>query len=210
MFRGRGLIVTTRKVAGLILAAGKSERMGRPKALLPFRGSCFLTHVLTEASRSNLIDVKVVLGHHAESILQSLPEIRPRALVNPGYEDGQLSSLQCGLKHLSSARLDGVMVFLIDHPMIHRDLINQLIETFSRNDVPIVIPSFEHRRGHPLIFGADLLDELMAAPLEQGAVSVVRKHSHEILHLEVDEPGVLVDIDTPEAYEKHVVQLGQT
>ena len=200
----------TKKIAGLILAAGKSVRMGRSKALLPFQGSCFLTHVLTEALCSNLNDVKVVLGHQAETILQTLPEIKPKALVNPDYEHGQLSSLQCGLKHLSSAGLDGVMVFLIDHPMIHRDLVNQLIKAFRRNDAKIVIPSFEHRRGHPMIFGAELFSELLAAPFDQGAVSVVRKHQHEILHLEVDEPGVLVDIDTPEAYEKHVVQLGQT
>jgi molybdenum cofactor cytidylyltransferase len=61
-----------------------------------------------------------------------------------------------------------------------------------------------------MIFGDELFSELLVAPLDQGAVSVVRKHQHQILHLEVDEPGVLVDIDTPEAYEKHVVQLGQT
>ena len=198
-----------KKVAGLILAAGKSERMGRPKPLLPFRGSCFLTHVLSEASRSTLNDVKIVLGHQAETLLQTLPEIKPRALINPDYEHGQLSSLQCGLKHLSSSRIDGVMVFLIDHPIIHRGLVNQLIDAFSRNDATIVIPSFVQRRGHPMIFGAELFNELLTAPFDQGAVSVVRKHSHEILHLEVDEPGVLVDIDTPEAYEKHVVQLGQ-
>lgn len=199
-----------KRVAGLILAAGKSERMGRSKALLPFRGSCFLTHILTEASSSNLNDVKIVLGHQAEAILQALPEIKPKALVNPDYERGQLSSLQCGLKHLSLAGLDGVMVLLIDHPIIHRGLVNQLIEGFSRNDARIVIPSFEHRRGHPIIFSSELFSELLVAPLDQGAVSVVRKHPQEILHLEVDEPGVLVDIDTPEAYEKHVVQLGQT
>jgi len=209
VFRGRDLIVPMKKVAGLILAAGKSERMGRPKALLPFLGSCFLTHVLTEAAHSNLTDVKVVLGHHAEGILQALPEIRPRTLVNPDYHNGQLSSLQCGLRHFTSAGLDGVMVFLIDHPMIHRGLVNQLIESFSQNDSSIVIPSFEHRRGHPMILGAELFTELMAAPLDQGAVSVVRKHSHEILHLEVNEPGVLVDIDTPEAYDEHVVRLGK-
>lgn len=199
-----------KKVAGLILAAGKSERMGRPKALLPFRGRCFLSHLLTEASSSNLIVVKVVLGHNAETILQALPEIKPKAVVNPDYEDGQLSSLQCGLNEVSSAGLHGVMVFLIDHPLIHRGLVNQLIEAFSRNNAKIVIPSFEHRRGHPMIFGADLFNELLAAPLDQGAVSVVRKHPDEILHLEVHDPGVLVDIDTPEAYEKHVVQSGQT
>jgi molybdenum cofactor cytidylyltransferase len=202
--------VTTKKVAGLILAAGKSERMGRPKALLPFMGRCFLTHVLTEASQSSLADVKIVLGHHAEAILEALPELRPKVLINPEYESEQLSSLQCGLKHLSLIKLDGVMVFLIDHPMIHRGLINQLIEAFTKKDSPIVIPSFEHRRGHPMIFGAELFNELLAAPLDQGAVSVVRKHPHDILHLDVDEPGVLVDIDTPEAYEEHVVKLGKT
>lgn len=202
--------MTTKKVGGLILAAGKSERMGRPKALLPFMGQCFLTHILTEASQSNLAEIKVVLGFQAEAILQAVPEIRPQTLINPDYESGQLSSLQCGLKHLRLAGLDGVMVFLIDHPNIHRGLVNQLIETFTKNDSPIVIPSFEHRRGHPMIFGGELFNELLVAPLDQGAVSVVRKREQDILHLDVDEPGVLIDIDTPEAYEEHVVKLGKT
>ena len=199
-----------KKVAGLILAAGKSERMGRPKALLPFQRSCFLTHIFTEATHSELTGVTVVLGHQSDAILKALPEIEPHSLLNRDYEFGQLSSLQCGLKHLSSAQPDGVMVFLIDHPMVHRTLVNQLIEGFSRNTSSIVIPSFEHRRGHPMIFGAELFNELLAAPLDQGAITVVRKHAHDILHLEVDEPGVLVDIDTPEAYEEHVVRLGKT
>jgi molybdenum cofactor cytidylyltransferase len=183
--------------------------MGRPKALLPFMGRCFLTQVSTEASQSSLSDVKIVLGHHAEEILEALPELGPRVLINPDHESGQLSSLQCGLKHMSSAGLDGVMVFLIDHPIIHRSLVNQLIEAFGKNDSLIVIPSFQRRRGHPMIFGAELFNELLAAPPDQGAVSVVRKHPHDILHLDVDEPGVLVDIDTPEAYEELIVKLGK-
>ena len=199
-----------KKVAGLILAAGKSERMGRPKALLTFQRSCFLTHIFTEATHSELTGVTVVLGHQSDAILKALPEIAPHTLLNRDYEFGQLSSLQCGLKHLRSAQPDGVMVFLIDHPMVHRTLVNQLIEGFSRNSSSIVIPSFEYRRGHPMIFGAELFNELLAAPLDQGAITVVRKHAHDILHLEVDEPGVLVDIDTPEAYEEHVVRLGKT
>ena len=200
---------TMKKVAGIILAAGKSERMGRPKALLPFFGSCFLTHVLAEAADSDLTDVAVVLGHHAEGILQALPEIKSKSLVNIDYEQGQLSSLQCGLRHWSSSGVDGVMVFLIDHPMIDRGLINRLIATFSQSDALIVIPSFENRRGHPVIFAAQLFTELLTMPPNQGAISVVRKHSAEILHLEVSDPGVLVDIDTPEAYDQYVVQMGK-
>jgi molybdenum cofactor cytidylyltransferase len=153
--------------------------------------------------------VVVVLGHGAEAVLQALPEIGPRSVINTRYERGQLSSLQCGLKQLSATRLDGIMVFLIDHPLIHRGLVNQLIEAFSSNDRPIVIPSFGHRRGHPMIFGSELFDELLTTPPDRGAVSVVRKHAHEILHLEVNEPGVLVDIDTPAAYEEHIVRLGK-
>ena len=198
-----------KKVAGLILAAGKSERMGRPKALLPFQKSCFLAHIVKEATHSELTCVKVVLGHESDAILKALPEIESNTILNRDYELGQLSSLQCGLKHLSSAQPEGVMVFLIDHPMIHRTLVNQLIDAFSRSTSPIVLPSFQHRRGHPMIFGVDLFNELLAAPLDQGAITVVRKHAHEILHLNVDEPGVLVDIDTPEAYEEHVVRLGK-
>src|SRR5262249_9017428 len=97
-----------KKVAGLILAAGKSERMGRPKALLPFMGSCFLTHLLTEAAHSDLADLRIVLGHDPEAILNALPEIKPNALINPRYEDGQLSSLQWGLKSVGWVALDGV------------------------------------------------------------------------------------------------------
>jgi molybdenum cofactor cytidylyltransferase len=198
-----------KKVAGLILAAGKSERMGRPKALLPFQGSCFLTHIFREATHSELTSVKVVLGHQSDAILKALQEIEPNALLNRDYESGQLTSLQCGLKHLSSPLPDGVMVFLIDHPMVHRTLVNQIVEAFSRHTSPIVVPSFQYRRGHPMIFGADLFNELLEAPLDQGAMTVVRKHTAEILHLEVDEPGVLVDIDTPEAYEEHVIRAGK-
>src|SRR5262245_26762221 len=122
-----------KKVAGLILAAGKSERMGRPKALLPFLGSCFLTHLLSEAAHSDLTDIRIVLGHDPEAILNALPEIKPKALINPCHEHGQLSSLQCGLKNLGWVALDGVMVFLVDHPLVHRVVVNQLIESFSQN-----------------------------------------------------------------------------
>ena len=198
-----------KNVAGLILAAGKSERMGQPKALLPFQQSCFLTHIFNEVTHSELTCVKVVLGHQSDVILKALPEIEPNTVLNRDYESGQLSSLQYGLKHLIPAQPEGVMVFLIDHPIIDRILINQLVDAFNRSNSPIVLPSFEHRRGHPMVFGASLFNELLTAPLDQGAIAVVRKHAHEILHLNVDEPGVLVDIDTPEAYEEHVVRLGK-
>jgi molybdenum cofactor cytidylyltransferase len=101
------------------------------------------------------------------------------------------------------------MVFLIDHPLVSTALIDELLTAFAQSSSLIAIPSFQDRRGHPMIFAKQLFAELLHAPLEQGAVAVVRKHHAEILHLTVNEPEVLIDIDTPEAYEEHIVGQGR-
>ena len=198
-----------KSLAGLILAAGKSERMGGPKPLLRIFGKTFLENILDEALRSNLSDVKTILGYGADLILERLPQIRERVILNPDYESGQLSSIQTGIRSLEESNAEGVMLFLIDHPFVSRDLINTLIDCFSRWSNPIVIPSFQNRRGHPMIFGSEVFEDIMNAPLDQGAVAVVRKRQNRILHVQVDEPGILVDLDTPEAYQQYVVQAGK-
>ncbi len=191
-------------VAGLILAAGKSERMGRPKLMLDFHGKTFLEHVVDEASQSRLTEVKVVLGHNAEQVQSQFPNLKGKWIVNPEYERGQLSSIQCGLTFFKNYSLDGVMLFLIDHPFISPMLINELINHFDESRNPIVIPSYGHRRGHPVIFSKSLFEELWNASLDRGASDVVRTHEKEIFYVEVDNPGVLVDIDTPEDYSRYV------
>lgn len=192
-------------VAGLILAAGKSERMGRPKLMLDFHGKAFLEHIFTEASQSALTEVRVVIGHHAEQVQSQFPSLEGKWIVNPDYERGQLSSIQCGLTVLKQYSLDGVMLLLIDHPFISPMLINQLIHNFGESRCPIVIPSYAHRRGHPVIFANSLFEELCNASLDRGASDVVRTHEKDILHVEVDNPGVLVDIDTLEDYSRYVL-----
>ncbi len=182
--------------------------MGKPKALLQIFGATFLEHIVGEAEGSGLSNVAIVLGHRPERILHALPHLKGRVLINQDYELGQLSSLQCGLKGLP-ASVDGVMVFLIDHPLVHRDLVNNLLEAFDGTPMPLVIPSFQNRRGHPIIWARELFGELLKAPLDQSAVSVVRRHQERILHVNVEDPGVLIDIDTPEAYEEYVIRRGR-
>jgi len=194
-----------KRVAGLILAAGKSERMGSPKPLLRIYGRTFLEHIASEAQQSNLTEVKIVLGFRAELILERLPQLRQYVIINPKYEKGQLSSLISGLKTLEGASLDGVMPFLVDHPFVNRQLINQLVDSFSNHDNPIVIPTYRKKRGHPLIFVDELFPELLNAPVDQGAQVVVRKYQDKILHVETDEAGILLDIDTPKAYQEYVL-----
>jgi molybdenum cofactor cytidylyltransferase len=197
-----------KSVAGLILAAGESKRMGRLKPLLKIRGRTFLEHVAQEAQGSRLNSLKLVLGHRAQEILDVLPQFQDLALINPEYERGQLSSLQFGLRSLSKIPVDGIMVFLIDHPFVGRALVNDLLEAFQRHDAPIVVPSFQNRRGHPMIFASSLFEELLQAPLDQGAAAIVKKYQDKILHVTVNDRGVLIDIDTPEAYEAFVVSAG--
>jgi molybdenum cofactor cytidylyltransferase len=192
-------------VAGLILAAGKSERMGRSKLMLDFHGKTFLEHIFEEARQSKLAEVRVVLGHDAGRVQTLFPSLAGKWVVNPDFERGQLSSIQCGLSSLYKYSVDGVMLFLIDHPFVNRILINKLIACFDENQSLIVVPSYGKRRGHPVIFSSLLFDELSNASPDRGASDVVQRHQKEIFHVEVDNPGVLIDIDTPEDYTMHVL-----
>jgi len=198
-----------KRVEGLVLAAGKSQRMGRPKPLLRVFGQTFLEHIVSEARQSELIGVKIILGHLADIILKSMPQFEADIVINPAYEQGQLSSLIQGLKAIQGHSIDGVMLFLVDHPFVSRNVINKLLQSYSEHDQPIVVPTFRGRRGHPLIFGRELFSELINAPLDRGAVSVVRKHQEDVLSIEVEEEGVLIDIDTPESYQEYVVNAGK-
>jgi len=197
-----------KKVTGLILAAGKSERMGSPKSLLRIYGRTFLEHIVIQARRSDLSNLITVLGHNAEDVLRSLPELQSEVIINPDYDQGQLSSLVKGLQVVDKSSVEGVMLFLVDHPFVTCELIDSLLQQFSLQPLPIVIPTYRGKRGHPMIFGRQLFSELMAAPLNQGAAVVVRKHQEEILHLEAEDEGILIDVDTPEAYREHVVAQG--
>jgi molybdenum cofactor cytidylyltransferase len=198
-----------KRVTGLILAAGKSERMGRLKPLLPFAGKTFLEQIVSEVGQSGVVNYKIILGHHSPEILTRLPQFQEACLINPTYEQGQLSSLQAGLRAIMDAPVDGVLVCLVDHPLINHHIIDHIIREFSTHENPIVIPSFNHRRGHPVIFGRELFEEILTAPIEQGAMAIVRKYQDSILHVEVDDEGILTDVDTEEDYRQLLLKYEQ-
>ncbi len=206
MGKGKSVVISRTKtfkdIAGLILAAGKSERMGRPKPLLPLEGETFLSRIIRNVEDSRLTEWIVVLGHRHEEILAQAKMPANRTILNADYELGQLSSLKCGLGALNWQKLDGVMVILSDHPLISTAIINVLVENFSAENGLIVIPTFQGKRGHPVIFGKSLFAELSSAPLETGAKSVIRAHQRDILHIPVEEEGILVDVDTQSDYAK--------
>src|SRR6516165_9633406 len=145
-----------KKVAGLILAAGKSERMGSPKPLLSINGTSFLAHIVAAMRKSKLSELRIVLGHEAEKVLNRLPDLEAEVIVNPDYDRGQLSSIIRAIQVLESSAIDGIMLFLVDHPFVTTELIDLMIQEFSQQQFPIVIPTFRGRRGHPMIFGRQL------------------------------------------------------
>jgi molybdenum cofactor cytidylyltransferase len=191
------------EVAAIVLAAGESSRMGRPKPLLPLNGSTFLSHLLDEIRRSRVYRTLVVLGHHPEVVLKAMPEIAPIAIVNEEYHLGQLSSLHVGLRGVGE-EADAVLMCLADHPFVTREVIDSLIAAHERTHRPIVIPTYGGGRGHPTLFARPLYGELLTAPLDQGARVVVRGHADEVLEVPTEEAGVLADVDTPEQYEQWV------
>ena len=193
-----------KRVSGVILAAGRSQRMGRPKALLPIFGTTFLEHIVDQVRASRLVDLKIVLGHRPESILDRLPDLRSASVINSRYHEGQLSSLQTGIRALDPKTCDGLMLFLVDHPLVDRTLIDALLDCFSQGGHPIVIPSFQRRRGHPVLFARELFPELLATSPDEGAIAVVREHRQQIHHLEWKSDEILIDVDTPEAYQRWI------
>ena len=181
-------------VAGIVLAAGESSRMGFPKPLLPYRATTFLGHLL-EVLHGQVEPLLVVLGHEAERIRKAVPP-DITIVINPNYHLGQLSSLQSAIRNLQSAT--ATLVALVDHPCISRELVALLVRTFDQERPPVLIPIYRGRRGHPMIFAGELFPELLQAPLDQGARWVVRRH--QVRELPVEEEGILVDVDDPEAY----------
>jgi molybdenum cofactor cytidylyltransferase len=189
-------------IAGLLLAAGESARMGTDKALLTYRGRTFLELLVATLREAGLERIVVVLGHHAEEIQRSVNLQQIQVVINPDYRLGQTSSLQGGLRALGTTDLEGVILCLVDHPAISVLTVRKLLEGFQHSQAPVVIPTFRGRRGHPVLIARSLFKELLDLRPDSGADSEVRKYREKTLFVEVEDPGVLVDVDDPETYRR--------
>ena len=188
-------------LAAVILSGGASSRMGSPKALLAYQGRPFLEHLLEVTVHPQIGPRRVVLGADAEPIAKAINLKAEEIVINAEWEKGQLTSVQAALRSLP-AGTDGILLCLIDHPLISAVLIQELIERFYKSGKPIVLPIYEGRRGHPLIFAASLYDELLRAPLETGARAVVWAHSREVEEVRTNEEGCVLNLNDPDTMNK--------
>ena len=188
-------------IGAVVLAAGASSRMGRPKALLPYGGSTFLECVLAILDANDVGAVRVVVGTEANAIRSSLPALSEESWVrNPSPQDGMLSSVRLGVCALP-AGTEAFLLWPVDHPLVRAATVGALAHAWRSRKAPIVVPRHRGRRGHPVLFDASTVPDLLSAPDDAGARHVVAAHDKDRIEIEVADGGVVADIDTPEAYE---------
>jgi molybdenum cofactor cytidylyltransferase len=184
------------RVEGVLLAAGESRRMGYPKPLLRVGGESFLSQS-AKSILSLLPRLVIVLGAHTARVREAIPaDSRIVTIENPRWPAGQLSSLKAGLSAVSPDTA-GMLVHLADHPLVQRSTFERIIAEFASGRGAIVIARHDGKRGHPVIFARTLVDELLDAPEEQGARAVVERDPSRVVYVDVDDPGVNLDLDTP-------------
>ena len=191
-------------LAAVILSAGASTRMGRPKALLPYREGTFLEHLIQVTRHPRIGVTRVVLGAGAE-VIRNVAKLDPSIVVlNPQWEQGQLSSIWAGVRSLEGTDVDGMVLCPVDHPLVSAVLVSDLVQHFYDEKKAIVLPTYKGRRGHPVIFSSALFEELLAAPAETGARTVVWAHAADVLEVPTDEEGVVLNLNDPDMLKRAI------
>lgn len=183
----------------IILAAGDSVRMGYPKALLPLRDERFITRILRVLRDAGLPRPIIVLGRAAPMIQPHIQDWPADIKVNPDPDRGQLSSIQLALENVVPDCQAG-LVWPVDQPAVSEDLVRRLTHGFLLSQSRIACPTFNGKRGHPVIFHRDIFAEFMEAPLAEGPKRILLSHQQEILELSTEESATVEDVDTPSDY----------
>ncbi len=185
----------------VILAAGNSRRMGCTKALLDINGRTFVEQIIDRLDSSGFRHRYIVLGENYDEVSQTVNLMDCNIIRNEYPERGQLYSLQLAISNLWLDHA-GMMVTLVDHPLVTIDTYRQMNLYIQANPHQIIVPRFSNRKGHPVFFPERVFRKLMSTPLAEGARTVVNDPKEEVLYLDVEDEGILQDIDTPEKYEQ--------
>lgn len=192
-------------IAGLLLAAGTSSRMGRAKQLLDWKGTPLVRHVAVQALASQLNRLTVVVGHEAAAVERVLSDLDVTVVRNNAFAEGQATSLRAGLAALADA--DAVAVLLCDQPLVTPTLIDRIVERWKQgqqSETPPValVPCFGEQRGNPVVLGRALFAELRSLTGDEGARRVLQRYGSRVDWFALDDPAIVADMDTVEEYQK--------
>ena len=193
----------------ILLAAGESTRMGQLKALLPWRGRTLLEHQTAALLEGGAERVVVVLGHQADE-LRPLLEGRNGVsfTLNPDYRQGKTTSIKAGLSALDTGVVEDIILLNVDQPRSAGDVAH-VLNTHRSHDCAVTVPEHNGKGGHPIVLSAELLPELREIDEgSQGIKAVVRRHPHSVNRVPLDNPEILLDLNTPEQYRAAVEDIG--
>jgi CTP:molybdopterin cytidylyltransferase MocA len=194
-------------IPAVVLAAGRSSRMGRAKATLPLdERDTFLSRIVRTFLAAGIDDVVVVLGHDAELIADSFTTslLPARFTLNRDYDRGQLSSIKTGLALIDRPGIAGMLLTLVDVPLVSETTVRSIVARFRASGAPVVRPVHGSRHGHPILIARSLFDLVRSSDDQQGLKPIVRAHASPAGDVEVNDEGAFVDIDTMDEYRRTV------
>ena len=195
-------------VPAVVLAAGTSSRMGRPKAILPLaNGDTFLSRIVGTFLNAGIDDVVVVVGHEADAVVSAFSRsgLAARFVFNPDFALGQFSSILAGLRVIDRPGVAGMLLTLVDVPLVTAATVCAVLEQYRRTHAPIVRPTSGSRHGHPVLIDRSVFDALRGADPSAGATAVVRAYASTAGDLAVEDEGAFTDVDTPAEYERLLI-----
>jgi len=198
-----------RHVGAVVLAAGLSSRMGQPKVLLPWSGGrVILEHILEQLRLTHVSNVTVVTGHRSGEVTAIAQRTGAAIAFNADYATGEmLSSLKAGLA-AQPDHISAVLVVLGDQPSLQARTIHQVLTAYAEGQGEIVAPSYQMRRGHPILIDRRYWSEILALPPEGAPRDVIERHKDRIAYVNVHSDSILRDVDTPEAYREERRRAG--
>jgi molybdenum cofactor cytidylyltransferase len=183
----------------IVLAAGESRRMGRPKLLLPYGDRTIIETVVQNVVSSRADRVLVVLGGYRREIEEKIRGFAVKRVINRRYQEGMLSSVRRGLSALPPSARAAAFI-LADQPEVASSVIDLMIEAYRREKKGIVLPVYRKKRGHPLLIDLKYRREIESLSPDIGLRGLLREHRDDILEVRVSSPAVLKDIDNPDDY----------
>jgi molybdenum cofactor cytidylyltransferase len=186
----------------IVAASGLSTRMGTSKALMEVGGETFLARIIHSLREGGVGSVLVVVRDPEGPEGQEAKAMGARPVLNANPGQGPISSLQAGLEALPEDS-PGVLFCPVDHPLFRPQTVQTLVDAFMKEEPPFVAPAFQGRRGHPVLFGRTLFPELSSPDLPEGARTVVARYLERRVVVDVQDPGILADINTPDEYKSH-------